>query len=157
MSESRVCFRTSRLETFFELRCGSSDPHPSPASTKSGLQENGESNPSRLSPCLLDRLNFPISARDDRDSCSLREPFGIELVRYVAEDLAAWTYEHKARFFACPSELGVLCEKSIPRMNGFDSGFFGCSYDLLYVQIAFSRRTRTYTISLVRARDVFGL
>src|SRR6266705_157799 len=156
VSKSRVRFRASRLETFLEFLCGSSDPHSSAPSAKGGLQENGESDLSSLDHCFFGGLDFTVSARDNRDSCSLREPLGFELVGRVAKDLAAWTYEHKARLFAGPSEVGVLCEKSVSRMNGFDSGFFGCSYDLLYVQIAFRRRARTDLIGLVCARDVFG-
>ncbi len=94
-------------------------------------------------------MDFTVSARDNRDSCSLREPLGFELVGRVAKDLAAWTYEHKARLFAGPSEVGVLCEKSVSRMDGFDAGFFGCFYDLLYVEVAFRRRTSTYQIGFV--------
>src|SRR6266702_2361071 len=124
VSKSRVRFRASRLETFLEFLCGSSDPYSSPPSAKGGLQNN-------------------------RDSCGLGQPFGFELVRYVAKDFATWTYEHKSSLFAGPSEVGVLCEKSVSRMDGFDAGFFGCSYDLLYVQIAFRRRTRTYQIGFV--------
>src|SRR6266581_2071004 len=149
VSKSRVRFRTSRLETFLEFRCGSSDPHSSAASSEGSLQENGKSDPSSLGHGFLGRLHFTVSARDNRDPCSLREPLGFGLVRYVTQDLAVWTYEHKARFFACPSEVCVLCEKSISRMDGFDSRFFGCLYDLLYVEIAFRRRTGTYPIGFV--------
>src|SRR6266699_330444 len=156
VSESRVRFRTSRLETSLEFRCGSSDPHSTAAPSKCGLQKNGESDPSSLCQCFLGGLDFTVSALDNRDSCSFREPLGFELVSYAAKDLAAWTYEHKPGLFAGTSEVYVLCEKPISRMNCFDSGFFGRFYDLLYVQIAFSRRTRTYPISFVRARDVFG-
>src|SRR3989454_6817023 len=156
VSKSCVRFRTSRLETFLEFSCGSSDPHSTAASAKGGLQENGESNLSSLGHSFLGGSNFAVSPGDNRDSFSLREPLGFELVGRVAKDLAARTYEHKARLFAGTSEVYVLCEKPISRMNGFDSGFFGRSYDPLYVQIAFSRRTRTYPISFVRARDVFG-
>src|SRR6266581_5158221 len=156
VSKSCVRFRTSRLETFLEFLYGPSDPHSTAASAKGSLQKNGESDPSSLRHCFLGGLSFAVSHGDNRDSCSLREPLGFELVGRVAKDLAAWTYEHKARLFAGPSEVGVLCEKSVSRMDGFDSGFFGCSYDLLYVQIAFSRGTRAYPISFVRARDVFG-
>src|SRR5438094_2465483 len=149
VSKSRVRFRTSRLETFLEFSCGSSDPHTAAASAKGGLQENGESNLSSLGHSFLGGSNFAVSPGDNRDSCSLREPLGFELVRYVAKDFATWAYEHKSSLFAGPSECGVLCEKSVSRMDGFDAGFFGCSYDLLYVQIAFSRRTRTYQIGFV--------
>src|SRR5256886_3127683 len=154
-SKSRVRFRASRLETFLEFLCGSSDPYSSAPSAKGGLQENGESNLSSLGHRFLAGLNFTVSPRDNRDSCGLGQPFGFELVRYVAKDFATWTYEHKSSLFAGPSEVGVLCDKSVSRMDGFDAGFFGCSYDLLYVQIAFRRRTRAYQIGFVLARDVF--
>src|SRR5207244_11204886 len=126
VSKSRVRFRTSRLETFLEFSCGSSDPHSTAASAKGGLQENGESNLSSLGHSFLGGLNFAVSPGDNRDSCSLREPLGFKLVGRVAKDLAAWTYEHKARFFAGPSEVGVLCEKSVSRMNGFEIGRASC-------------------------------
>src|SRR2546425_4698704 len=156
VSKSRVRFRASHLETFLEFLCGSSDPYSSAPSAKGGLQKNGESNLSSLGHRFLAGLNFTVNPRDNRDSCGLGQPFGFELVRDVAKDLATWTYEHKARLFAGPSEVGVLCEESVSRMDGFDAGFFGCSYDLLHVQIAFGRGTRAYPISFVRARDVFG-
>src|SRR3989442_6210798 len=156
VSKSCVRFRTSRLETFLEFCCGSSDPHSSSTSAKGSLQKNGESDPSSLGQCFLGGLDFTVGARDNRDACSFSEFLGLELVCYVAKDLAAWTYEHKPRLFAGTSEVYVLCEKSISRMDGFDSGFFGCFYDPLYVQIAFSGRTRADPISFVRARDVLG-
>src|SRR6266699_4918603 len=121
VSKSRVRFRTSRLETFLEFSCGSSDPHSSSASSKGGLQENGESDLSRLGHRFLGGLNFPVSPWDNRDYCGLREPLGFELVCYVAEDLAAWTYEHKARFFAGLSEAGVFCYNSLSRLDGLPS------------------------------------
>src|SRR5438128_4420939 len=128
VSKSRVRFRTSRLETFLEFSCGSSDPHSTAASAKGGLQENGESNLSSLGHSFLGGLNFAVSPGDNRDSCSLREPLGFELVGRVDKDLAACTYEHKASLFAGATQLGVLCVNCVSRMNGFDSGCFGCSY-----------------------------
>src|SRR5947208_16944262 len=149
VSKSRVRFRTSRLETFLEFSCGSSDPHSTAASAKGGFTENGESNLSSLGHSFLGGLNFAVSPGDNRDPCGLGESLGFELVRYVAKHFATGTYEYKSRLFAGPREVGVLCEKSVSRMNGFDSGFFGCSYDLLYVQIAFRRWTSTYRIGFV--------
>src|SRR6266705_153216 len=66
VSKSRVRFRASRLETFLEFLCGSSDPHSSAPSAKGGLQENGESDLSSLDHCFFGGLDFTVSARDNR-------------------------------------------------------------------------------------------
>src|SRR5256885_13785394 len=97
VSKSRVRFRTSRLETFPEFSCGSSDPHSTAASAKGGLQVNGESNLSSLGHSFLGGLNFAVSPGDNPDSFSLRVPLGFELVSRVANGIAAWTFEHKVR------------------------------------------------------------
>src|SRR2546430_14644614 len=100
VSKSRVRFRTSRLETFLEFSCGSSDPHSSAASAKGGLQENGESALSSLGHCFLGGSDFTVITRDIRGCCRLSETLGVELVCYGAKDLVACTYEYKARIFA---------------------------------------------------------
>src|SRR6266480_130245 len=63
VSKSRVRFRASRLETFLEFLCGSSDPYSSAPSAKGGLQKNGESNLSSLGHRFLGGLNFTVSPR----------------------------------------------------------------------------------------------
>src|SRR5207249_10029060 len=84
VSESCVRLRAGCLEAFFEFLDGFGDSHPSAASAESSLQKNRESDFPSLSLRLLDGFNFPVSARDDWDSCGLREPLGFELVRHVA-------------------------------------------------------------------------
>src|SRR6266480_3412758 len=79
VSKSRVRFRASRLETFLEFLCGSSDPYSSAPSAKGGLQKNGESNLSSLGHRFLAGLNFSVSPRDNRDSCGFGQPLGFEL------------------------------------------------------------------------------
>src|SRR5207244_10941105 len=102
VSKSRVRFRTSRLETFLEFSCGSSDPHSTAASAKGSLQENGESNLSSLGHSFLSGLNFAVSTGDNRDACSLRETLAFDLVGRVANDLVSLSYESVARMFTVP-------------------------------------------------------
>src|SRR6266480_4809753 len=104
VSKSRVRFRASRLETFLEFLCGSSDPYSSAPSAKGGLQKNVVSNLSSLGHRFRDGLNFTVSPRDNRDSCCFGHPLGFDLVRYVVKDFATCTYEHKSSLFSGSSE-----------------------------------------------------
>src|SRR2546425_924263 len=147
----------SCLEAFLEFLSGSGDPHSSPATTKGSLQKYGESDFSSFGQRFLGGLNFLVCAWDNWDPCGLRQLLGFKLVRYVAKDFAAWTYENEAGLFAGLSEVCVLCEKPVSWVDRLHAGFLGCFHDLCDVEVALSRRARTYLIGFVCARDVFGL
>src|SRR2546427_11749429 len=74
--KSRVRFRASRLETFLEFLCGSSDPHSSATSAKGGLQKNAESNLSSLGHRFLGGLNFHVSPTDNLGASGFDQPLG---------------------------------------------------------------------------------
>ena len=99
-------------------------------------------------------LNQTVAARHDRDAGSHRHLPGCDFVTELFHAFVWRADEFDFAFAADSSELGILSEEAVSRMNSLRTTNLGCRNDFLDAQIALASRSGSDAVFLVRELEV---
>ena len=142
-----------------ELECGGdvlvlfAQPHPAPAASGGGLEDDGIAEFARQRERLLRALQRLARAGDDRHAALDGYFLGLELVPHLRQHAARRADELYARLLAGPRKGRVLAQKAVAGVDGVHAALFGQSDDFVYRQIRAQRaQVLADQIGLVRLR-----
>src|SRR5262245_24943417 len=155
--ERRLGLCAGRVVSVAEFALIVGDAHASPAAAGRGLDQHRIAYPHGLFDGGLFVFDQALAAGRDRHARSLHRTLGLRFIAHYPDDLGRRADEGDVAFAADLGEVGILGEKSVPRMYRVDVGDFGRRDDLRDVQVALRRGRGADANHFVREAHVQGV
>ena len=144
--ESRQRLGAGELNGIAQRRFGMHHPHPAPATTAGGLDDDGIANlpgdAMIFVHVIVERLARTGHAGN---TCRFHGPDGRDLVTHQPNGFRARTDENETTLFHAFRKIRVLGQKSIARMNGHRIGHCCCTDDGRNIEVGLRRLRRPDT------------
>ena len=149
-------FAGRALQRFLKFLARLHDAHALAAAPERRLHREGEPDPLRLGPHVVERHGAG-SARHHRDAGALGGPAGRHLVAHHGDGVGGWPHERQAGVVHGPGEVRVLGQEPVSGMDQGGAGLLGRGEQRPDVEVGLSRGRRPDSVGLVRQLDVQGV
>ena len=125
------------------------ETHTLATATHRSLDHHREADSLAHAHSLFSRIELILGARNDRNTGSDHVAASLDLVAHIDHGLRIRAYEGYALSLTATSELSVLAQEAIARVDGIDLMFLGHFDNLIDTKITFVGRSGTNALCLV--------